>query len=164
MPRRFMHGLVVLVPALALGLLAAGPAFAQTTGRIEGRVLASDGSALPGVTVTVASASLQGEKVAVTGAEGGFRFLGLAPGEYLIRAVLDGYATLEQEGIQVGLDRTVTLELTMAGTFEDVLTITGAPPVVDVTTTTTGASFSEQLFEELPVTRTFAGLAFAAPG
>ncbi|MGH6690385.1 MAG: TonB-dependent receptor [Gammaproteobacteria bacterium] len=164
MQRRIVHRLLRGLPLLALALLAAGPAFAQTTGRIEGRVLGSDSSALPGVTVTVTSPSLQGERVAVTGADGVFRFLGLAPGEYGIRAVLDGYGSLEQEGIQVGLDRTVTLEFTMAGSFTDVMTITGAPPVVDITTTTTGASFSEQLFEELPVTRTFAGLAFAAPG
>ncbi len=148
----------------ALALLLAGSAFAQTTGRIEGEVLGRDGAALPGVTVTVSSPSLQGERPAVTDDSGAFRFLGLPPGEYRIHAGLEGYGTLEQEGIQVGLDRTVTLELTLSGSFDDTLTITGAPPVVDVTSTTTGASFSEQIFEEIPVTRTFAGLAFAAPG
>lgn len=36
--------------------------------------------------------------------------------------------------------------------------------VIDQTSTTTGATFSEQLLKALPVTRTFQGLAFAAPG
>ena len=42
--------------------------------------------------------------------------------------------------------------------------MSGTAPVIDTTSTTTGASFNEQLFQDLPTTRTFTGLAFAAPG
>ena len=41
-------------------LLLAGTAIAQTTGRIVGKIVDSSGAALPGVTVTVTSPSLQG--------------------------------------------------------------------------------------------------------
>jgi len=159
MHRRFKSGFCVL--ALLLGTSSA---VAQTTGRIDGRVIDEEGSALPGVTVTVASSSLQGQRLTVTGNDGGFRFLALPPGAYAIKAALEGFATLQQEAVQVGLDRTVTLEFTMSSSFEDVMTISGAAPIIDVTSTTGGANFSEQLFEDLPVSRSFQGLAFAAPG
>ena len=48
--------------ALALALLVVPAAFAQTTGRIDGTVTDDQGAPLPGVTVTVSSASLQGER------------------------------------------------------------------------------------------------------
>ena len=47
---------------LAVFLLVAGTAIAQTTGRIVGKIVDSSGAALPGVTVTVTSPSLQGAK------------------------------------------------------------------------------------------------------
>jgi len=160
MCRRLIQGLAFA----ALALLVASPAFAQTTGRIDGTVSDAEGAPLPGVTVTLVSDSLQGQRLMVTDANGAFRFLGLPPGEYGITAVLDGYGSLQQDGVQVGLDRTVSLEFTLSGNFGETLTVTGAAPIVDVTSTTTGANFSEKLFNELPVTRTFQGLAFAAPG
>lgn len=151
---------------LAVALIAAAVpvAFAQTTGRIEGVVLDDQGAGLPGVTVTISSASLQGDRVQVTGADGRFRFLALPPGDYTLRTALEGYTPLEQTGISVQLDRTVSLQLTMASGFGDEVTVSGAAPIIDTTSTTTGANFGEELFQELPVTRTFQGLAFAAPG
>jgi outer membrane receptor protein involved in Fe transport len=157
---KFVKGLV----AVMVALLAVPAAFAQTTGRIDGGVRDEEGAALPGVTVTVTSASLQGERIQVTGADGQFRFLALPPGEYTLRASLEGYTPLEQTGINVQLDRTVTLQLTMASGFGEEVTVSGAAPIIDTTSTTSGANFGEELFQELPVSRTFQGLAFAAPG
>ena len=158
-------------PRLFKGLLAVGVlllavpvAFAQTTGRIDGMVLDDQGAPLPGVTVSVNSASLQGERLQVTDADGRFRFLALPPGDYALRATLEGFSPLEQTGINVRLDRTVTLQLSMTAGFGDEVTVSGAGPIIDTTSTTTGASFGEELFQELPVSRTFQGLAFAAPG
>jgi outer membrane receptor protein involved in Fe transport len=155
-----MKGLVVL----AVVLVATPAVFAQTTGRIEGRVADDQGAPLPGVTVTVNSAVLQGERLAVTGADGRFRFLGLPPGEYTLKAQLEGFAILEQTGLNVQLDRTVSLELEMSSAFGEEVTVSGAAPIIDTSTTTTGATFGENLFSELPVSRTFQGLALAAPG
>jgi len=157
---KFVKGLV----AIAVFLVAAPVAFAQTTGRIDGVVLDDQGAGLPGVTVTINSASLQGERIQVTGADGRFRFLALPPGNYTLRASLEGFTPLEQTGINVQLDRTVSLQLTMASGFGEEVTVSGAVPIIDTTSTTTGANFGEELFQELPTSRTFQGLAFAAPG
>lgn len=155
---------IKFVAFAAVALLLVPAAFAQTTGRIEGRVVDESGSALPGVTVEITSASLQGARTAVTDAEGRFRFLALPVGEYNLRASLEGFGILEQQDIRVQLDRTVTLQLTMNSAFGDEVTVSGAAPIIDTTTTTGGAQFGEELFSDLPTSRTFTGLAFAAPG
>ena len=46
------------------------PLWAQTTGRIQGQVLDSQGATVPGATVTVTSPALQGAQTQVTDAEG----------------------------------------------------------------------------------------------
>jgi outer membrane receptor protein involved in Fe transport len=152
-----------LLVAAAL-LLVVPTAFAQTTGRIDGRVIDKNGDPLPGVTVTASSNALQGTRTAVTEADGRFRLLALAPGSYSIKAELDGFNLLESSDIGVGLDRTVSLELEMTPVFGEVVTITTEAPVIDTTSTTSGASFNEELIADLPTTRTFNGLAFNAPG
>jgi len=149
---------------VAVALLVVPAAFGQTTGRIDGRVLDTEGAALPGVTVQITSQSLQGERIAVTDADGRFRFLSLTPGEYDLRASLEGFGIVEQQDIGVRLDRTVSLQLTMDQAFGDEVTVSGIAPIIDTTTTTGGASFNETLFQDLPTSRTFTGLAFAAPG
>jgi outer membrane receptor protein involved in Fe transport len=153
----------VLLLAAAL-LLVVHPAYAQTTGRIDGRVLDNNGDPLPGVTVTATSAQLQGTRTAVTEADGRFRLLALPPGEYALKADLDGFNDLEVPSLSVGLDRTVSFELQMTPVFGEVVTISAESPVIDVTSTTSGAAFDEELIQQLPTTRTFHGLAFNAPG
>ena len=51
------------------------------------------GAGLPGVTVTATSPSLQGERITVTGGNGGYR-IGIMPaGEYRVSYELEGFAT-----------------------------------------------------------------------
>jgi outer membrane receptor protein involved in Fe transport len=149
---------------LAAFALLAPVALAQTTGRIEGRVSGENGDPLPGVTVQVSSPALQGDRIAVTDAGGNFRFVGLPVGTYNLRASLEGFGIVEQPSINVQLDRTVTLALTLTGAFGEEVTISGTAPIIDTTSTTSGANFGEELIEDLPTTRTFTGLAFQAPG
>ena len=149
---------------VAVALLVVPAAYAQTTGRIEGRVVNDQGESLPGVTVQINSEALQGERITVTDADGRFRFVGLTPGSYDLRANLEGFGIVEQQNIKVSLDRTVTLQLQLNPAFGEEVTVSGVAPVIDTTSTTGGASFDEQLFQNLPTTRTFTGLAFAAPG
>ena len=65
MSRRWVRG---LLPLFAL-LLFASPLLAQQTGAIIGKVTASDGSVLPGVTVEARSDVLPGPRVTVTAAQ-----------------------------------------------------------------------------------------------
>src|SRR4028119_332465 len=75
---------------VALALVTAVPLCAQfTTGSLVGTVTAADGSALPGVTVTLSSPALQGTRTAITGETGGYHFPALPPGNYTVAFELD---------------------------------------------------------------------------
>jgi outer membrane receptor protein involved in Fe transport len=152
--------------AIALALLLIVPAaFAQTTGRIEGRSVDEDGTALPGVTITLESPSLQGQKVAVTDTEGRFRFLGLPVGVYSFIANLDGYGMIEQAGIEVRLDRGVQITVELPSAIEETITVSSdMASVIDRSTTTSGVTFNSDLVKGMPLPRSAMSLAFAAPG
>src|SRR5688572_477346 len=79
-------------------LLVASTAFAQvgTTTSLMGTVT-SDGKALPGVSVTVSSPSLQGTRTAVTGEGGGYTFPALPPGVYTVQFQLEGMNTVTRK-------------------------------------------------------------------
>src|SRR5437867_2714227 len=150
---------------LVLSLLLAVSAFAQTseTGAIVGKVT-QNGTGLPGVTIEVRSPALQGVRTDVTDAQGNFRFSLLPPGDYSMNASLSGFNTVKQSNIRVGLGRVVTLDVTMAAAVSETITVTGAAPVVDVTSAASGANITAQTMQTLPIARNFVAAAQVAPG
>jgi hypothetical protein len=155
---------VGVVSAL-LSLLAAHDLLAQTTGRIVGTIDDSTGLPMPGVVVTVTSPSLQGAQSTTTTTKGEFRLLALPPGTYELRAELQGFQTVQRNDIVVGIDRTVTLPLTMAvAGITEAVQVTGESPVVDTTSAETGITANAQLFSSIPLQRTFDDVARVAPG
>src|SRR5207245_1747068 len=68
-------------------------AYAQSA--LEVRVTDEGRRALPNASLTLKRGGI--EKHGVTGPDGGFRFLGLAAGEYELVAAADGYYTAEAE-------------------------------------------------------------------
>ncbi len=152
-----------LVTAVAVLLLAA-VAEAQTTGQIEGVVLDQSKTGLPGVTVEVTSPALQGVQTAVSDESGDFRLLVLPPGGYTVRCSLSGFTAVEQPGIIVALGRTVALSVQMQPAFEEHVTVTGAPPAIDVRSPEVGANISKEFFLALPMQRDYASVVQTAPG
>ncbi len=148
----------------AVALLAASALFAQTTGRIEGRIRDDAGAAVPGVAVVATAETLPGEVRTVTDQEGMFRLVKLPPGVYQLKAELDGFNSVEQRDIKVGIDRTVTLDITITAAFAGELTVLSEAPVVDTTSVTSGVSVSSDTFEQLPLARDFYAVAQIASG
>ena len=163
-----MRRLRILTGLVCLVFLASGPAFAQsvgaTTGAINGKVSDASGAVMPGVTVTIASPSMQGVRNAVTDAEGSYRFPAIPPGEYKITYELEGFSTVVREGIRVGLGFTATVntELKVASLTESV-TVTGQSPVVDITSTKTATNFDAKELAAIPSARDFWAILAAAP-
>ena len=62
----------------------------------------------------------------------------------------------EYTGVRVAPDRTVTLEVQLLPTLDDSITVEDSTPTVDVTGTTSGATFGEEWIESLPLGRNFA--------
>jgi hypothetical protein len=75
-------------------VLTALAAFAQSTNAtLNGRVSDAQGLAVPGVTVTAASANLQGTRAVVTSDAGDYVITLLPPGLYTVTFELSGFQT-----------------------------------------------------------------------
>ena len=139
---------LVLVAVLA----AASPAMAQDfRGRINGTVTDNTGAVLPGVTVTASSPALIQPQVQVAAADGSFRFLALPPGVYELAFELSGFQNVKREGIRVVIGQTLTVDQKLeVATLQETVTVTGASPVVDSSTTTMGTNFTKEMLTEIP--------------
>jgi hypothetical protein len=116
--------------ALGLCLLWAPVVLAQSgAGEVEGRITDADGSALPGVTVTVSNGATGFSRVTSSGAEGGYRFAGVPIGSYDVKFELSGFTTLTQAEVvvNVGSTRSVNVVLQVASVEESITVTTEAP-------------------------------------
>jgi hypothetical protein len=157
----------LLVFCLCVTLLAmAAPTFAQEfRGRINGSVTDNTGAVLPGVTVTATSPALIQPQVQVTGADGGYRFLALPPGVYAIEFDLTGFQKVDRKDVRVIINQTLTVDMQMqVATLQETVTVTGASPIVDTSTTAMGTNFTKELLTEIPNARDVWAAMAQAPG
>jgi hypothetical protein len=144
-------GRIVAVAAMLL-LVAGGAAFAQLqTGSLYGTVVDEQGSALPGVTVTVSGAGAPA--VQVTDAQGKFHFVNLSPGSYQLKAELEGFSTIEYPNVSINIGRNTAIEVTLSAAVEDVITVLGETPLLDERRISTGATVSNTELEKIPTAR-----------
>ncbi|MBP7675221.1 MAG: TonB-dependent receptor, partial [Thermoanaerobaculia bacterium] len=116
---RIRRGLALAVLPLLLATLATAQGL--PTGTLSGRVAEPDGLALPGVTITAKSPSLQGTRTAVTNVNGDYVIPNLPPGEYLVTFVMSGFQNVTRNvkvssGQQVPLNATLSLSAVAAET------------------------------------------------
>ncbi len=152
---------------LCVTLLAiAAPTFAQEfRGRINGTITDNTGAILPGVTVTATSPAMIQPQVQVTGADGSFRFLALNPGVYSIQFDLAGFQKVQRNDVRVIINQTLTVDQQMnVATLQETVTVTGASPVVDTSTTSMGTNFTKELLTEIPNARDIWAAMAQAPG
>ncbi len=152
------YGLVLLL------LIGAFSVFAQaTTGTLIGTVTSSDGSALPGVSVTIASPALQGNRTAVTGENGGYHFPALPPGPYTVTFELDGMQrNVTRQTVSLAQTSRADATLSVAAMSEDITVTARSVAVVETTELTT--NFDVQTIRELPVSRDIRDTVLLAPG
>jgi len=147
-------------------LLCAGLLTAQTsTAKIFGVVQLEDGSLVPGVNVEATSPKLVGKTTAVSDENGTFRLFNLAPGMYKLVFTLQGFQTVIRDGVQVGLEQTLSIKVSMKlGNIEEMVTITGQVAQIDVKSTVKGMTLTKEVFQTLPKGRNFDSLITAIPG
>ena len=139
---------LILAPALVAPL-----ADAQSTGgRILGTVTDPTGGAVVGATVTLVNEATHATRDAQTGTNGEYIFLEVPVGSYEIDAASKGFKKYARKGIPLDLNQVVTVDITLqVGGATDVVEVTGAPPVVDTTSTQLGAVMNSVSVSELPL-------------
>ena len=139
-------------PLAALLLLLAVPAMAQLqSGNLYGTVTSATGETLPGVTLTLEGGGAP--QVQVSDEQGRFRFLGLSPGTYNVRAELQGFSPLESSGIVINVGRNTEIELALSGQIEDVINVTAESPLLDTRRVATGSTVTNADLERIPTAR-----------
>ena len=152
----------LLVVASALPVIAQQSALSS----IRGVVGDSTGGALPGVTVTITSPALQvGQLVAVTEADGSYRFGELPAGIYRLRFELTGFNSFVREELRltVGFEARVDAALSV-GAIQESVTVSGESPVVDLAKTTTAANLTRDQLDVLPLGRGLQQVFAMTPG
>jgi len=146
--------------AVFLGLVMVWALNAQTTqtGSLRGTVADSEGSALPGVNITVSGPSMMGIRTAVTNSNGAWRIPVVPPGTYTILAELSGFEKVRREGVLVRAGMTVTVNFTLAvNPLQEEVTVTAPSPAVDVVSTKTTTTVTPEAIQRLPIPRVVAG-------
>lgn len=105
-----------IASVILLLLFSIGPAAAQETGGLTGRVAAEDGTALPGANIVVTGDAIDGLRGTTSDGEGAFRIEGLPPGAYEVTASFLGYESATTAGVGIRGGETTTLDIGLAAT------------------------------------------------
>src|SRR5258708_22891758 len=157
---------VALVVVLVLFGSLEHSAYAQIgQGRLAGRVTDTQGAVLPGVTVTVTSPALIGVQSTVTEANGKYIFPALPSGTYTVVFELSSFQKLNRENIVLVTGQTISADVQLqVASLSESVTVTGASPVVDVTTTKVGTNLKGEALTAVPNSTDAWGALSEAPG
>src|SRR5277367_2338743 len=139
---------------------------AQTTSTIEGTVKDKQGLAVPGAQVHVTNSALAVDRVVVTESDGSFRIATLPPGVYEIKASKEGFQSEVYKNLEVTLNRTLSFDIAMqVGSLNQTVEVNSATPLLETSTSSTGATITPQQIEEMPINgRNYLDLLQLIPG
>src|SRR5690242_15759698 len=146
-----------------LWLLATARVDAQfLSGSVYGAITGPDGKALAGVNVTLNGPTKT--RAVVTAVEGQFRFLGLDPGTYQLRAEAAGFEVASYPSVSVVPGRNTAVQVRMSPRPNETITVTAEPPQFDGGHFTPVLTVTRAEMETIPTPRDPWSIALLAPG
>ncbi|HXN53459.1 MAG TPA: carboxypeptidase regulatory-like domain-containing protein [Candidatus Acidoferrum sp.] len=138
---------------LAISLAAAVSGNAQSTGgRIRGTVTDPSGGAITGAKLQLTNEANGTQRETESGANGEYIFLEVPVGTYQLEVSQQGFKKYVRKGIVVNLNEVVGLDIPLQlGGSTETVEVTGAPPLVDTTSTQLGAVVNERAVSQLPL-------------
>ena len=153
---------------LALLTVAAATAtFAQTaTGSIIGRTTDATGAFAPGVEVTLVNPATGISTKVTSDDQGIYRALYLAPGSYNLSFQKAGFSTLQRSEIVLRSNDTLTIDAQLQlGNVVERIQVTGATPLLETATSTTGTVLAGQQMNAIPIMQRYTWMAmYLMPG
>jgi carboxypeptidase family protein/TonB-dependent receptor-like protein len=158
---KYGRAIVAFFAAIAM----ATPAWAQSTGAIQGNITDAQGSVVPGTTVTVRNVATGVERSVVSDAAGDYLAPSLAPGPYRLEARLSGFQDqLREVDVEVARTAVVNIRLTV-GALSEAVSVTASTPVIEIATTSVGQVITQRTVQEIPLNgRHFVDLGLLIPG
>ena len=124
----------------------------STGGRIRGTVTDPSGGAVPAATVTLINEATHATREVQSGANGEYIFVEVPVGSYEIDMTMQGFKKYVRKGIALDLNQVLTVDIALQlGGSTEVVEVTGAPPVVDTSSTQLGAVVNERSSTQLPL-------------
>jgi len=153
-----------LLPLIAF--LALSCAFAQeTTAGLQGTVKDATGALVPGATLEITGPALLGTRKVQTDSGGNYRFAQLPPGDYALTVSAAGFATVKQPNIHLDVGRLPSVDISLeVGAATQTVEVSGAAPLVDVTTSKVAVDVEKEVIDNIPKGRSFQSLITFAPG
>src|ERR1700730_566659 len=145
---------ILCLSGFSLAILLAAPfTDAQSTGgRIRGTVTDPSGGPLAGPTVTLINQATNASREVQSNANGEYVFIEVPVGTYELDATLQGFKKYIRKGIALDLNQVISLDIALQiGGATESIEVTGAPPVVDTTSTQLGAVMNKTAVSELPL-------------
>ncbi|HME08750.1 MAG TPA: TonB-dependent receptor [Bryobacteraceae bacterium] len=148
---RTLFAFVVVLFAAAMLFQVSG--FAQATdSTIVGVVTDSTGSGIPGAAITALNKQTGVKYTTVTNNSGEYRLNDVPLGNYDVSATSSGFATATVTGAELQLNRTATVNLTLAvGTVSTSVEVTGAAAAIDTSTAQLQSTFGAKQAVDLPI-------------
>jgi hypothetical protein len=121
---------------------------------------------LPGVAVEASSSALiEKTRSVTTDDQGRYSIADLRPGIYTVMFTLQGFSTLQREGIELPANFNASVSVEMAvGSLEETVTVSGDSPIVDVQSSQRTVSLKREILDALPTSRTYAAQGSLAVG
>ena len=145
-------GLLVLLAAVFL--LCTPPASAQLAGKgaIKGVVTDPTGAVVPGAAVVATSTTRGISVTSKSTSSGDFTVSPLDPDIYTLTVTAPGFQTTRQENVHVNALETasVNVDLTVGSESQSV-TVSAAPPALNTTDATLGATMENEMYSALPI-------------
>jgi len=150
---------------LAVSVLTAPSAFAQTGATLAGTVTDVSGGVLPGTHITARHLSTGAAREIAADSEGRFTLAGLPAGEYEVRADLSGFRTLVRAGIHLTVGENASIQLVLQVGAAETVTVSGAAPQVNTRSSELSYLVDQRTIAQIPVNgRNYTDLMSLLPG
>jgi hypothetical protein len=127
---------------------------AQTAGEgsIQGTVTDSSGAVVAHATVSAVSSATGIATTSTSTSSGLYVISPLLPGNYTVTVTASGFRQFRQQNLVVASMNTTTLNVSLqVGAQTQQVTVTAAPPALDTTDATLGATISSDVYLDLPI-------------
>ncbi len=151
----------------ALVLLAACPAFAQTTAaQITGRVADPSGAIVQGAVVAAVNAATGASRETQSNELGNYTVPLLEPGTYKLVVTKEGFRPIERTGLTLHVNQVVRIDLALTvGSVSETISVTGDAPLLQTSGASLGAIVDNRKIIDLPLNgRNPFDLVFLTPG
>jgi hypothetical protein len=139
-----------------LAVLFAAAAHAQTAGTatLLGNITDSTGAAVAGARVSVVNPETQASLATMSTTEGAYQVPYLAPGTYTVTVESSGFKRYIHEGLVVRTGEVPRLDVQLeVGAVTESVQVTGAAPLLDTETATSGQVLDGDLLVKVPVSQ-----------